>query len=149
MALERRVSTAEAPEDHELGDMRRRLVVSALFTMPLFLLAMADVVPGDPIGHALGGRTLTFIELMLATPVVTWGASPFFQRALASLRTPNFNAFTLITLGTGAAYGYSVVAALAPGLSPQARRSEDARRPCTHVPRRVHRGCSSRAVSTR
>jgi P-type Cu+ transporter len=122
MALEPRVATAEPHEDHELGDMRRRLVLSALLTVPLFLLAMSDLMPGDPVGHTIGGRVLSWLQLVLATPVVLWGALPFFQRGIQSVRTGNFNMFTLIALGTGAAFGYSVVATLAPDAFPEAMR---------------------------
>ena len=122
MALEPRVASAEPADDRELADMRRRLIICAVLTIPLFLIAMADVVPGDPIGHALGARTVVWLELVLATPVVVWGASPFFARGMQSLRTSNLNMFTLIALGTGAAYAYSVVAAVAPGLFPAAMR---------------------------
>ncbi len=122
MALEPRVASAEATEDHELRDMSRRLVVSAALTIPIFLLAMADLLPGDPVGHALGGERITWIELALSLPVVVWGAAPFFRRGVASLRTRHFNMFTLIALGTGAAFGYSLVATFAPGLFPASLR---------------------------
>ena len=122
MALEPRAPTAEDHADHELGDMRRRLEISAALTVPLFLLAMSDLLPGDPLGHAVGGRLLCWIELVLATPVVLWGAAPFFVRAAHSVRTRNLNMFTLIALGTGAAYVYSLVVTFAPGLFPEAMR---------------------------
>jgi Cu+-exporting ATPase len=83
---------------------------------------MADMIPGDPMAHALGGTTSTWLQLALATPVVVWGAAPFFQRGVQSLRTRNLNMFTLIALGTAAAFGYSLVATLAPGLFPPAMR---------------------------
>jgi P-type Cu+ transporter len=118
MALEPRVATAEGHEDHELGDMHRRLVASAIVTIPLFLLGMSDLLPGDPFGHAISGRVLTWIQLALATPVVAWGGAPFFARGWQSLRTWNLNMFTLIALGTGAAFGYSVIATLLPGVFP-------------------------------
>ena len=118
MALEPTEVSLEAGGEEELADMRRRLVVSASFTAPLFLLAMSDVVPGDPVAHAVGARVLVWVELALATPVVVWGAAPFFARAVASLRTWNLNMFTLIGLGTAAAYTYSLAAALAPSIFP-------------------------------
>jgi Cu+-exporting ATPase len=92
----------------------RRLRVSAVFTAPLFLLAMSDLLPGAPVQHALSPRTLAWIQLALATPVVVWGARPFFERGWASIRRRSLNMFTLIALGTGVAYAYSVVATLAP-----------------------------------
>ena len=120
MTLEPRVVTAEPMEDAELGDMRGRLWFSALLTVPLVMLAMSEMLPGDPIGRALGGRVIAWIQLALATPVVVWGAAPFFERAMRSLRTRRLDMFTLIALGTAAAYGYSVVATLAPWLFPHA-----------------------------
>jgi Cu+-exporting ATPase len=122
MALEPSVATADAPEDPELVDMRRRLVVCGALTVPLFVLAMSDVLPGDPVAHALGAATLAWLELALAAPVVLWGAAPFFTRAVQSVRTWNLNMFTLIGLGTAAAFGYSVVATLAPGAFPPSMR---------------------------
>jgi Cu+-exporting ATPase len=114
MALEPKAVGAE--DEHakvELSDMRRRLVVGAVFTVPLFFLAMADMLPGEPIRHALGTRA-SWIELALATPVVWWAGAPFFARALASLRRRSPNMFTLIGLGTAAAYGFSLIELLGP-----------------------------------
>ncbi len=122
MALEPKVASAESTEDHELADMRRRFKVSAALTLPLFVLAMADMIPGDPLGHVLGGTLITWVQLALATPVVFWGGAPFFERGVKSVRTRNLNMFTLIALGTAAAFGYSVVATFAPGLFPPAMR---------------------------
>jgi Cu+-exporting ATPase len=122
MALEPRVATAEGADDDELVRMRRRLIVSAALTVPLFLLAMGEMLPGDPIGHAFGATTLLAMQLVLATPVVLWGGAPFFQRGVHSVRTRRLNMFTLIALGTAAAYGYSVVATFAPSLFPPAMR---------------------------
>jgi P-type Cu+ transporter len=109
MALEPRVATAEAHEDHELADMQRRLLISAILTAPLFVLAMT-------------GAASSWVQLALASPVVFWGAAPFFGRGIDSVRTWNLNMFTLIALGTFAAYAYSVIATLAPGLFPPAMR---------------------------
>jgi Cu+-exporting ATPase len=120
MALEPRTIALEAEDEKnpELEDMTRRLRVSAVVTAPLFLLAMSDLVPGAPLQHAIAPRVLAWVQLALATPVVVWGAAPFFARGLASLRTRNLNMFTLIALGTGVAYAYSVVATLLPRLIP-------------------------------
>jgi Cu+-exporting ATPase len=121
MALEPRTVAAEEPENPELVDMRRRLKVSAALTIPLVLVAMAPMLPG---AHLLAGHPARrFLELALATPVVLWGGAPFFARALASLRTRHLNMFTLIGLGVGVAYVYSVVAALVPGIFPASFRS--------------------------
>jgi Cu+-exporting ATPase len=125
MALEPIEIEAAEEESAELRDMRRRFAWSALLTLPLFALAMAEMAPA--LAHALearvGARTLGWLQLALATPVVLWGGWPFFQRGWASLRARRLNMFTLIALGTGAAYAYSVVAALAPGLFPAAFRT--------------------------
>jgi len=120
MALEPRTGSLAAGEEKnpELEDMTRRLRVSAILTAPLFLLAMSDLIPGAPLQHAISERVLAWVQLVLATPVVLWGAAPFFARGLASLRTRNLNMFTLIALGTGVAYAYSVVATLFPRLIP-------------------------------
>jgi Cu+-exporting ATPase len=124
MALEPKQMTAEASPaaDVELIDMQRRLLVSALLTVPLFVLAMTEMLPGDPVGHAVGIERRPWIELLLAAPVVFWGGWPFFVRAVESVRRRSLNMFTLIGLGTGAAFVYSVVALLAPGLFPPGAR---------------------------
>jgi Cu+-exporting ATPase len=118
MALEPRTPTATPQPNPELDDMTRRLWLAVAFTLPLFVIAMSDVLPGDPIGHLLPGRTRSLLELVLATPVCLYAAWPFFERAAASVRNRSLNMFTLIGLGVAAAYGYSVVAAVAPGLFP-------------------------------
>jgi len=109
MALEPMEVGAEEEESAELGDMWRRFVISALVTAPLFVLAMAE----------LG---LPLLQLALATPVVLWGGWPFFERGWASLVNRRLNMFSLIALGTGAAFAYSVLAVLAPGWFPPAFR---------------------------
>ena len=120
MALEpQQVSATEGPNP-ELEDMGRRLKLSAALAIPLFLLAMSDLLPGNPVLHGLGPRLLAWLELALATPVVLWGGWPFMQRGWASLVQKHLNMFTLIALGTGAAWLSSVVATVAPGLLPAA-----------------------------
>jgi Cu+-exporting ATPase len=119
MALEPREVSADVEESNpELDDMTRRFWICLGLTVPLFLLAMSDLVPGQPVQRALGQRTLAWVQLLLATPVVLWGGRPFFARAVDSIRTGHLNMFTLIGLGTGVAYGYSLLATLAPGLIP-------------------------------
>jgi P-type Cu+ transporter len=121
MALEPRTVALDAPADApnpELIDMSRRLWISAALSLPLLALSMSELIPGMPVQHALGMRLITWIELTLATPVVLWGAFPFFERGVRSLVTRHLNMFTLISLGVGIAYGYSVFAALFPGLLP-------------------------------
>ncbi|MCW5891255.1 MAG: heavy metal translocating P-type ATPase [bacterium] len=122
MALEPREITLETAErpDPELLDMSRRLRVSAVLTVPLFLLAMSDLLPGQPVQHALPWTALAWLQLALATPVVFFGGAPFFARGMASVRSGNWNMFTLIAIGTGVAWGYSVVAVLFPHAIPAA-----------------------------
>ncbi len=120
MALEPMTVTAEEEENPELIDMTRRFWVSAVLTLPLLLIAMGEMLPGiDP--RALLGATLSdWIQGVLATPVVLWGGWPFFVRAWQSIRTMNLNMFTLIGIGTGAAYLFSMVALIFPGALPEA-----------------------------
>ena len=117
MALEP-MEVGELEDDPELKSMTQRFWVSALFTLPVFVVAMSEMIPGSPLQSAVDIKTLIWIQLALATPVVLWGGLPFFQRGWASLRNRRLNMFTLIALGTGAAFSYSVVATLAPGLFP-------------------------------
>jgi Cu+-exporting ATPase len=96
--------------------------VSLVFTVPVFLIAMGDLLPGQPVSAVLPATVRPWIELLLATPVVLWGAWPFFLRAWRSIVTRNLNMFTLIGLGVAVAYGYSVAAVLIPDLFPAAFR---------------------------
>ncbi|HUE39352.1 MAG TPA: heavy metal translocating P-type ATPase, partial [Candidatus Binatia bacterium] len=116
MALEPRVPLAGETELPELRDMTRRFVIAAAFAAPLFAIAMGDMVP--TLHHALAGAASPWVELALATPAVVWAGSPLFARAAASVVNRSPNMFTLIALGIGAAYGYSVLATVAPGLFP-------------------------------
>lgn len=125
MALEPRTITAEEPENEELRDMRLRFWNSVAFTLPLMGIAMADMLPGQPVSHAFPGRWRAFFELALATPVALWGAWPFHVRAVQSVRNRSLNMFTLIGLGVFVAYAYSVVATLAPGIFPDSFRGHD------------------------
>jgi Cu+-exporting ATPase len=121
MALEPRTVAVEQ-DNPELRDMTRRFWVSLALTAPLLGIAMADMVPGMPVQHALPGSWLRWIELLLATPVVLWGGWPFFQRGWASIVNRSTNMFTLIAMGTGVAYVYSLVATLFPGMFPASFR---------------------------
>jgi len=122
MALEPLEVSAEEEESPELRDMQRRFRVSLALTLPVFLLAMSEMLPGFP-HRALGSaRLLGWMQLLLATPVVLWGGWPFFARGWTSLVTRQLNMFTLIAIGTGAAWGYSVLAVLAPGVFPTSFR---------------------------
>ena len=109
-------------DDSELTDMRSRFLVGAVLTLPVFLLAMGEHVFGDFIDKTLGRALERWIELVLTTPVVLWCAWPLLVRAWASVRTLRLNMFTLIGLGVTTAYGYSVLAVVAPGLFPEGFR---------------------------
>ncbi len=126
MALEPRTVTAEEAENPELVDMSRRLWFAAAFTVPLFLVAMGDMLPGEPVSSLLSPNVRVWLELALATPVCLWSAWPFYQRALQSVVNRSLNMFTLIGLGVGVSYGYSVVAALMPDLFPESFRHHGA-----------------------
>ncbi len=125
MALEPRTATADVSPNAGLVSMRRRLSVSIGPAAIVFLLGMADLIPGMPLHHVLGSRALALVEFALATPVVLWGAAPFFVRAWQSLVNRGLNMFTLFGLGIGVAYGYSVFALFMPGLFPPSFRGED------------------------
>jgi Cu+-exporting ATPase len=129
MALEPRTVAMKEEENPELRDMSRRFWVSAILTAPLLAVAMADMLPGMPVQHALPGGRLPWIELILATPVVLWGGWPFFQRGWASVVNRSSNMFTLIAMGTGVAYLYSLVATLVPAIFPPSFREMSGRPP--------------------
>ena len=121
MALEP-VSGISDEHDPELADMSRRFWVSLALTLPVFAIAMAEMLRGAPLAARAPAGLWTGLELALSTPVVLWGGAPFFARGLASLRTRQLNMFTLIALGTGAAWAYSALAAVAPGVFPESFR---------------------------
>jgi Cu+-exporting ATPase len=116
MALEPRDASVE--DDSELRDMSRRLAFSASLAVPLVVLAMGHLLPGGGPFHAMSAPVRSLLELALATPVCTWAAWPFYERLALSIRNRSLNMFTLIGIGVLAAYGYSLVAALAPGIFP-------------------------------
>jgi P-type Cu+ transporter len=124
MALEPAVITAEEPENEELVDMTRRFRVSAVLTLPVALLAMRELLPGD-VGHLVPAGVAAWMQLVLATPVVLWGAAPFFARGWQSVVNRSLNMFTLIALGVGVAYLFSVVAAAVPEIFPASFRMAD------------------------
>ena len=123
MALEPEMVSADAGPNPELADMARRLWIGLALTAPVFALEMG--------GHLfdlhgwIGQQTSNWVQLLLATPVVLWAGWPFFERGWASLKTRNLNMFTLIAMGTGVAWVYSVVGTLMPGLFPAAMRGHD------------------------
>jgi P-type Cu+ transporter len=121
MALEPRVVTLEH-RNPELDDMARRFKVSLVLTAPILAFMIAELVPGLSVHRRVPSGVLNWIELALATPVVLWGGRPFFQRGWASVVNRHLNMFTLIALGVGAAYAFSVVATIAPGLFPESFR---------------------------
>ena len=118
MALEPRTVTLEDAPNPELFDMTRRFWISAALSVPLFILAMSDMLPGQPLQHFASPHLLTWIQFVLATPVVLWGGWPFFERGWHSIVNRSPNMFTLIAIGVGAAYLYSVVATLIPDIFP-------------------------------
>ncbi len=122
MALELKEAGAGAEDDTELNDMTRRFRIALALTLPVFVLAMGGMVPGDPIGRMLPPPVSRWLELLLATPVVLWAGLPFFKRGWQSLVTRNLNMFTLIAVGTGTAYAYSVEAVLFPAVFPKSFR---------------------------
>jgi Cu+-exporting ATPase len=121
MALEPRVVTLEE-QNPELEDMSRRFWWSAAITTPILAFMVSEFFPNQPLQRALPHGWLNWILLAFATPVVLWGGWPFFVRGWASVVNRHLNMFTLIALGVGAAYAYSVVATLAPGLFPDSFR---------------------------
>ena len=122
MALEP-VVVSEEEDTSELDDMTRRFWVSAVLTLPLFIYAMGEIIPGQPLEHLLPVTWRQWLQLALATPVVLWGGWPFFVRGWHSVRTLNLNMFTLIALGVGVAFVYSLVATAFPGIFPDAFRN--------------------------
>lgn len=124
MALEPRTVSGEDEENPELRDMSRRFWFAAVLTLPLVVIAMGDMLPGEPISKILSPRGRILLELALATPICLWSAWPFYVRAVQSVVHRSLNMFTLIGLGVSVSYIYSVVAALAPSIFPVSFRSE-------------------------
>jgi len=123
MALEPEMVTAEAPPNPELADMRRRFLVGLCLALPVFVLEMGSHL--FAVDHLVAPGVSAWVQFVLATPVVLWAGWPFFVRGWQSLRTGNLNMFTLIALGTGVAWLYSVVALLAPSIFPAAFRGPE------------------------
>jgi len=122
MALEPVDVSVDDAANPELEDMTRRFRWSLVLTTPILLVMVSDLLPGQPLGQWVSGRAITWTQFLLASPVVLWGGWPFFVRGWASVVNRHLNMFTLIGLGVGAAYGFSVVATLAPGLFPHSFR---------------------------
>ncbi len=119
MALEPLDATAST-DTSELNDMTHRFWGGAALTLPLLFVTMSEFIPGLNLHHRIGLTTFNWIQAILATPVVLWGGWPFFARGWASFKTWNLNMFSLIALGTGAAFAFSVVALLFPQALPEA-----------------------------
>jgi Cu+-exporting ATPase len=122
MDLEPKEVSAEEEENPELRSMTRRFWICLVLTLPVFLIAMSEAIPGVNLHQVLPKQAQVWIQLVLATPVVFWGGKPFFVRGWKSLVTRKLNMFTLIAIGTGVAYLYSLVAAFFPDLFPAAFR---------------------------
>jgi Cu+-exporting ATPase len=125
MALEPEGVVVGEEDDAELRDMSRRFWISAILTIPLFLYAMGDMLPGRPLGRLIEEDWAQWAQLLLAAPVVLWGGGPFFARGIRSFSTGHLNMFSLIALGVGVAFAYSLVATAVPGLFPDALRGHD------------------------
>ncbi len=121
MTLEPTTITVEQA-DPELARMTKRLWIGIAFTLPLLAVMISDVLPGHPIQHLLPSRSLGWVEFAFATPVVLWGGWPFFQRGWTSIVSLHLNMFTLISIGSGSAYLYSVAAVFLPQLFPASFR---------------------------
>jgi Cu+-exporting ATPase len=124
MALEPRTVTLEEEANPELVVMTRRFWISAVLSAPLLVLALAEFFPGQPVHGWFSPYSLNWFQLVLATPVVLWGGWPFFQRGWASIINRSLNMFTLIAIGVGTAYVYSIFATILPGLFPASFRGE-------------------------
>jgi Cu+-exporting ATPase len=125
MTLEPVNTTAEVGENHELTDMTRRFWIAFALTLPVFILEMGSHIPAIGMDHFVPPNISTWIQFALSTPVVLWAGWPFFERAWASVVHRSLNMFSLIALGTGAAYLYSLFATFLPGLFPADFRMMD------------------------
>jgi Cu+-exporting ATPase len=122
MALEPRTVSLEDESNPELVDMTRRFWISAALTLPIALLALTEFFPTKPVHSRFSPHLLNWVQLIFASPVVLWGGWPFFERGWNSIVNRSLNMFTLIAIGVGTAYVYSVVATLFPGLFPESFR---------------------------
>ncbi|WP_414463019.1 heavy metal translocating P-type ATPase [Hyphomicrobium sp. DY-1] len=127
MALEPEIVSAEAQPNPELEDMTRRLWIGLALALPVFVLEMGGHI--FDLHHLISPTVSNWVQLVLATPVVLWAGFPFFERGWKSIQTGNLNMFTLIALGTGVAWVYSIVATLAPSLFPESLRGMDGAAP--------------------
>ncbi|HUT43077.1 MAG TPA: HAD-IC family P-type ATPase, partial [Desulfobacterales bacterium] len=125
MALEPEGEAEQEGENPELAAMRRRFWVSLILTLPVFIMAMGDLIPGNPLARIVSKNVLVWLELLLATPVVFWGGWPFLVRGWQSVVSWNLNMFTLIGLGVSVAYLYSLIAAIFPEIFPASFRGKE------------------------
>jgi Cu+-exporting ATPase len=125
VTLEPRVVSAGDEVSPELADMTRRFWISVALTVPLAVIEMSDMIPGQPVQRVMPASMRTWIELALATPVVLWEGWPLFVRGWQSIVNRSLNMFTLIGMGVGVAYGYSLFAAVFPYLFPDSFRAAD------------------------
>jgi len=116
---------AESSDQAELKDMKKRFLVACFFTLPLVIISMGDLLPGEPISKIFSPSLKNWLELILATPVCFWAAWPFFVRAIDSIKARSLNMFTLIGLGVSVAYFYSLIASLVPGIFPHSFKGAD------------------------
>lgn len=122
MALEPKQVSLGAEDNAELADMERRFRWGVLLTAPVLVLAMSDMIPGQPMLHQLGPAALNWIQFLLTLPVLAWVGRPIFERFWLSVAHRSPNMFTLIAIGSGAAFVYSAIATLAPGWMPSGIR---------------------------
>src|ERR1041385_1384719 len=122
MALEPLTASLEEEDNTELRDMTRRFWVSVALSIPVFAVGMSDLIPGQPLQHIVSMKTLAWLQLALASPVVLWAGWPFFVRAWQSIVFRSLNMFTLIGLGVAVGYLFSVIAVLLPGIFPASFR---------------------------
>ncbi len=125
MALEPMMPTGEDAENPELRDMTRRFWVALALSVPLLAIAMTEDVDKPMLDAVLAPQLAVWVQLVLGTPAVLWAGAPFFRRGWASIVNRRLNMFTLIALGTGIAYLYSLVAALVPGIFPASFRTQE------------------------
>ncbi len=115
---------ADTQEDNAYRELKKKLKIAALFTIPVFILSMSEMLPGNPFIKLLSRQSWNWIQFTLSIPVVFYAASVLFEKALASIISRNLNMFTLIGIGSGAAYMFSVIALLFPSVFPDQFRTE-------------------------
>jgi P-type Cu+ transporter len=125
MALEPMTASLEEEENPELADMTRRFWIAVVLSIPVLALGMSDLIPGQPLQQLVPMSTLAWVQLVLATPVVLWAGWPFFVRAWQSIVNRSLNMFTLIGLGVGVGYLFSVSAVIVPGIFPASFRDPE------------------------